>query len=82
MSSSIDSLDKFVTATRNGDTSALGTAEEVGWRADVRQPNIYSYKEAQSWRGYFTAPVSGNYTFVGSSDDVFRVYISPNYGSA
>ena len=36
MSSSIDSLDKFVTATRNGDTSALGTAEEVGWRADVR----------------------------------------------
>ena len=82
ISTSIDTLDEFVTATRNGNTGALGNPNEEGWRADMREPNIYSYKEAQSWRGYFTAPSTGNYTFRGSADDSFRVYISSTHGSA
>jgi hypothetical protein len=82
ISTSIGNLDSFVTAVRNSDTAALGTPEEVGYRADIREPNVYGIKEAQVWRGYFTAPVDGTYVFRGSGDDIFRVYLDTTYGSA
>jgi hypothetical protein len=82
ISSLIDTQDEFVAAVRAGNTAALGPAQKLGFRADVRESNIYtSYNEAQTWRGYFTAPVAGTYTFRGTADDSFRVYLAANYGT-
>ena len=36
ITTSINSLSKFVTAVRNADTAALGTPQETGFRADIR----------------------------------------------
>ena len=80
-SSSIDTLAKFTTAVRTGDTAALGTPAEEGFRADLREGNVYDGNEAQVWRGYFTAPVAGDYTFRGNADDKFSFYLASNYGS-
>jgi len=74
-------MSAFVTAIRTGDNAALGTAQEIGFRADIREANVYSYNEAQAWRGYFTAPVTGTYVFRGNADDQFRVYLDHTYGS-
>jgi hypothetical protein len=81
VSASINTQDEFVAAVRASNTSALGTPSEVGFRADMREANIYSYNEAQTWRGYFTAPVAGTYTFRGTADDSFRVYLASDYGT-
>lgn len=82
VTSSIDTLSKFVTAVRAANTAALGTPAEEGYRADLREGNFHvDFKEAQVWRGFFTAPVAGAYTFRGTADDVFSFYIASNYGS-
>lgn len=73
---------EFVAAVRSANTGALGTPKETGFRADIREANVYDgYNEAQVWRGYFTAPVTGTYTFRGYADDSFRVYLATTYGS-
>lgn len=36
---------------------------------------------AQTWKGYFTAPVSGTYTFRGVADNIFSFFISTVVGS-
>ena len=53
----------------------------MGLRADLREGSYYSQYYAQTWNGYFTAPVTGNYTFRGNSDDIFQFYLASNYGS-
>ena len=40
-SSSIDTFAKFVAAVRSSDTGALGTPKETGFRADLREANVY-----------------------------------------
>jgi hypothetical protein len=82
VTSSINTVDKFMTAVRASDTASLGTPVEEGFRADLREGNVYPENEAQVWRGYFTAPVAGIYTFRGTADDYFAVYLTSNYGSA
>ena len=47
----------------------------------MREGNVYGDYIAQTWKGYFTAPVSGTYTFRGIADDYFAVYVAQNYGS-
>lgn len=37
--------------------------------------------EGQVWKGYFTAPVSGKYTFRGHSQYAFAFYLSEVHGS-
>lgn len=81
-SSSIGTLSQFTTAVRNSDTNALGSPQETGFRADLREGDAYDGSEAQVWRGYFTAPSTGTYTFRGQADDLFSFYIQANYGSA
>lgn len=41
-----------------------------------------SYRYGQTWSGYFTAPVSGEYTFIGTADDQFSFYLATVTGSA
>ena len=78
----INTIAKFVDATRTANTSSLGTPLEEGFRADIREPDIYGSYYLQSWRGYFTAPATGTYTFRGEADDQFALYISSTYGTA
>lgn len=42
---------------------------------------MYSGDYAQTWTGYFTAPVTGTYTFRGAADDYFALYLNADYGS-
>ena len=42
---------------------------------------MYGTFYGQVFKGYFYAPVDGNYTFRGSADDTFGLYISDEYGS-
>ena len=80
-SSSINTIAKFVAAVRGADTAALGTPNEVGHRADMREANVYNENEAQTWNGYFTAPTTGTYTFRVTADDKAALYIQTTYGS-
>lgn len=36
----------------------------------------------QVFKGYFYAPVSGNYIFRGAADDSFALYINQDYGTS
>jgi hypothetical protein len=47
----------------------------------MREGDVYGANYAQVWKGYFTAPVSGVYTFRGLADDNFAVYVASVYGS-
>lgn len=40
-----------------------------------------SYRYGQAWTGYFTAPVSGEYNFIGTGDDQFSFYLANVTGS-
>ena len=75
------SLTAFITAVRAADTTTLGTAKEQGFRADLREANVHTENEAQTWSGYFTAPTTGTYTFRGTADDKFAFYLATTYGS-
>ena len=72
----INNINGFVSALRNSNTTALGTPQEVGFRADLREGDVYGQNYGQTWKGYFTAPVDGNYTFRGIADDYFALYLS------
>ena len=80
-SSSINTIAEFVAAVRSSNTGALGTPSEVGFRADMREANVYTENEAQTWNGYFTAPNTGTYTFRVTADDIAALYIQTTYGS-
>ena len=55
---------------------------EEGVRAELETTNVYGAYYGQVFEGYFKALVDGNYTFRGSADDSFGLYISDVYGSA
>ena len=42
---------------------------------------MYGTWYGQVFKGYFYAPVDGNYTFRGSADNSFGLYMSDEYGS-
>jgi len=48
----------------------------------MREGDVYPNTYTQSWQGYFTAPVTGNYAFRGVADDFFACYLNQNHGSA
>lgn len=59
------------------------TLLESGVRAEIETPNIYETDGyGQVYKGYFYAPVAGNYIFRGGADDNFAIYLSDQYGSA
>ena len=84
LSSNINNITKFISASRTANISALGAPLELGFRADMREGDVYPNTSAyaQSWQGYFTAPVTGNYVFRGTADDLFTCYLAQSYGSA
>jgi hypothetical protein len=47
----------------------------------LREGTYFGNNYAQTWSGYFTAPVTGNYTFTGIADDVFSLYLATTTGS-
>ena len=57
------------------------TLLEEGVRGEWESTNVYGEYYGQVFKGYFYAPVSGNYTFRGSADDSFGLYMSDEYGS-
>jgi hypothetical protein len=75
------SLSGLVSAVRTNNITALGTPLEVGFRAELREGSTYGEYYSQTWNGYFTAPVSGDYTFFGTADDQFRFYLATVTGS-
>lgn len=77
------SLVDFAKAVRIGNSSILGTPQEVGVRAELKEGDVYGPNEyAQAWSGYFTAPADGTYTFRGVADDYFSFYLATVPGSA
>ena len=48
------------------------------WLPKAVEEGSYAY----IYKGYFLAPVSGDYVFSGFGDDNFALYISDTYGSA
>ena len=79
--SATNTIPNFVAAVRSNNATQLGSPQEVGFRADLREADVYGSNYAQTWKGYFTAPVTGTYTFRGTADDEFAFYFSPTYGS-
>lgn len=75
------SMSTFVTAVRSSDNTFLNKVQETGYRAELKEGDTYGSNYAQTWKGYFTAPVSGSYTFRGLADDAFSFYISSVAGS-
>jgi hypothetical protein len=71
LSSNTLSVTQFVTASQTNNAAILGTLQESAVRGDIAEGDFYGSYYAQSWKGYFTAPVSGSYTFRGIADDVF-----------
>jgi hypothetical protein len=47
----------------------------------LREGDAYGTSYSQTWNGYFTAPVSGEYTFTGNADDAFSFYLATVTGS-
>jgi hypothetical protein len=70
-----------VTASRTNDAATLGTVKESTIRGDIAEGNFYGQYYGQTWKGYFTAPVAGVYTFRGIADDTFSVYLATVTGS-
>lgn len=74
-------INSFVTAVRTQDNTYLSNVQESGFRAELKEGDVYGSYYGQTWNGYFTAPVSGTYVFRGIADDYFAFYISSTYGS-
>lgn len=65
-------LTDFAKAIRLANATFLGTAAEVGVRAELKEGDAYGAGPyGQAWSGYFTAPADGVYTFRGIADDRF-----------
>lgn len=75
------SIAALVNAVRSNNASTLGVPQEVGYRAELREGDVYGTYYSQTWNGYFTAPVTGEYTFMGTSDDAFSFYLANATGS-
>jgi len=43
--------------------------------------DIYGEFYGQVFKGYFLAPVTGNYIFRGAGDDQYSMHISSDYGT-
>lgn len=56
--------------------------QESSYRGEISTANYYGTYYGEAFTGYFTAPVSGEYTFRGVADDSFAVYLASSYGSA
>lgn len=53
-----------------------------GFASTLHSKDIYgSSPYGQVFKGYFYAPVTGNYIFRGAADDQFQLYISLEYGT-
>lgn len=74
-------MNVFVDAVRTKKSAVLGTPQEVGYRAELKEGDIYGTLYGQTWSGYFTAPVNGVYNFIGTADDIFTFYLSSVAGS-
>jgi hypothetical protein len=68
------SLDAFIQSVRTG--SPIGSLEEKGFRAELREYTYANYFIGEYWKGYFTAPVAGNYTFRGLAQASFKMFLS------
>jgi hypothetical protein len=73
------SLNAFVQSVRAG--NPIGTLQERGFRADLREYLYGSQYSGEVWKGYFTAPATGRYTFRGLADASFAMYLSTVEGS-
>lgn len=49
--------------------------------AEFDTADVYGTNYGQVFKGYFYAPVNGNYIFRGAGDDQFSLLMSSNYGS-
>ena len=56
--------------------------QEQSVRAVLETYDVYDGWYGQVFKGYFYAPVSGDYIFRGAADDSFGVYMSDSYGTA
>ena len=54
---------------------------ESGIRWELQTAAVYDGVYGEVFKGYFYAPVTGNYIFRGVCDDNFGLYISEEYGS-
>lgn len=54
---------------------------ERGKRLQLETPDIYGTYYGEVFKGYFYAPVAGNYTFRGSAADQFTLIMNQNYGT-
>lgn len=68
------SLDSFIQSVRAG--SPLGSLEEKGFRAELREYTYANDFTAEYWKGYFTAPVTGKYRFRGLAYVSFKMFLS------
>ncbi len=68
-------------AVRSNNSAYLSVLQEKGFRASLKEGNVYGSYYGQTWNGYFTAPTTGTYVFRGIADDYFSFYISPTHGS-
>lgn len=66
-------------AIANNETNL--TVVEEGFKAELRSLNLYGTYYAQTFKGYFYAPVSGNYTFRGAADDSFELLMNRESGT-
>jgi hypothetical protein len=72
-------LNSFIQSVQS--KNPLGTIDEKGFRGELRE---YTYGAAyigETWNGYFTAPVDGEYTFRGLASASFAMYLSTKEGS-
>jgi hypothetical protein len=64
----------FVSTVRSN-PDAMPKAEE-SVKTELRSGDIYGSYFGETWKGYFTAPVSGTYTFRGWGEYAFSLYLS------
>lgn len=69
----------WLTIVRSANTLVV-EANDV--KTELRSPELISSKYLEYWRGYFYAPVDGEYRFAGIADDSFRAQISSVQNSA
>ena len=74
---------KTIAAFKNALASGVGMdLLETKKIMELHTPDIYGENYGQVFKGYFFAPVSGNYTFRGSGNDAFSLLMNPIYGTS